>query len=51
MTWHIPNQRDIFLTCSDPELKDIRYISFSGYKMKGHEVFYADCPIDTNAGC
>lgn len=48
MTWRIPGQRDPFLECSDPALKNIQYISFSGYNSRPTDVYFADCPTMDN---
>ncbi|KAL5284936.1 hypothetical protein ACFFRR_006945 [Megaselia abdita] len=43
MKWFIAKIKEPFLTCSDPELIDTRFISFSGCK-EGF-VLYADCQV------
>ncbi|KAL5280102.1 hypothetical protein ACFFRR_004217 [Megaselia abdita] len=45
MSWYIGNENTPFLRCFDIALKNINYISFSGYNSRSTDVYYADCPI------
>lgn len=44
MYWYIPNRSEPLLTCTNSELKDVKYISFSGFDSRSTDVYYVDCP-------
>uniref|UniRef100_T1GV83 Uncharacterized protein n=1 Tax=Megaselia scalaris TaxID=36166 RepID=T1GV83_MEGSC len=42
--WYIPGRSAPLLTCKNDGLKDVEYISFSGFDERSADVYYADCP-------